>query len=274
MSKHDEPRGFLNRWSARKQAAGKEPQVTEVPTVAEPGEENSPTNSAALWQDEAPANVPVPKESDAAPSSADSDETPMAETPVATPSPAGSTATEPVLGDADMPPIASLNADSDLSAFFSKGVSAALRKAALRHVFQQPSFNVRDGLNDYDGDFTSFEPLGDTITSDMKFHAARKEKARLEAEREEAERLAAEEAEAEELARQSHADAEAETDDSAQEEPLEQEPVETIAREEATETDAEADVDVDAEQLVAADTVSSVTPGEDTPPRNQDTTAG
>lgn len=88
----------------------------------------------------------------------------------------------PPLTDDDMPPIESLSSDSDLSGFFSKGVSTALKRAALRHVFQQPQFNVRDGLNDYDGDYTVFEPLGDTITSDMKWHVARKERERLEAE--------------------------------------------------------------------------------------------
>ena len=53
----------------------------------------------------------------------------------------------------------------------------------MRHVFSQPKYNVRDGLDDYDDDYTKFEPLGDTVTSDMKFHAARKERARLESER-------------------------------------------------------------------------------------------
>lgn len=85
----------------------------------------------------------------------------------------------PLLCDADMPPIESLDASSDVSDFFNKGVSAALRRAALRQVFRSPVYNVRDGLNDYDGDYTVFEPLGDTITSDMKFHAARKERDRL-----------------------------------------------------------------------------------------------
>ena len=89
---------------------------------------------------------------------------------------------EVLLCDADMPAIESLSSESDLSQFFNKGVSAALRKAALRHVFQQPVYNLRDGLNDYDGDYTVFEPLGDIVTSDMKWHTARKERERLEAE--------------------------------------------------------------------------------------------
>ena len=93
----------------------------------------------------------------------------------------GNSEEAPLLTDSDMPPLESLTANSDMSAFFNRGVSAVLRRAALRHVFHQPVFNVRDGLNDYDGDYTVFEPLGDTITSDMKWHTARKERERLEA---------------------------------------------------------------------------------------------
>jgi len=74
---------------------------------------------------------------------------------------------------------------SDYSGFLNKGVSPELRKQALRHLFSHAIFNERDGLNDYDEDYTTFEPLGDTVTSDMRWHQARKE-------REEAERLAAE----------------------------------------------------------------------------------
>ena len=101
---------------------------------------------------------------------------------------------EPLLTDDDMPPIDTLSASSDLTGFFNRGVSAKLRRAALRHVFQLPSYNVRDGLNDYDDDFTYFEPLGDTVTSDMKWHAARKERERLERERLEEEAQQAEDA--------------------------------------------------------------------------------
>jgi len=103
---------------------------------------------------------------------------------------------EPLLTDADMPELNTLTTESDMSLFFNRGVSAALRKAALNTLFQLPQFNIRDGLNDYDEDYTVFEPLGDTITSDMKFHQRRKEREEREAaEREEQERLAQEELE-------------------------------------------------------------------------------
>jgi hypothetical protein len=76
-----------------------------------------------------------------------------------------------VLTDEDMPPLDSLGEDDDYSGFMSPGVSEALRTRALRKLFTSGKFNVVDGLNDYDDDFTSFEPLGDVITSDMRHRA-------------------------------------------------------------------------------------------------------
>lgn len=77
------------------------------------------------------------------------------------------------LTDADMPPIETLAEDSDVSGFLSPGVSDDLRRAALRKLFRSPKFNVCDGLDDYCGDYTKFEPLGDIITADMRFQMER-----------------------------------------------------------------------------------------------------
>jgi len=96
-----------------------------------------------------------------------------------------------VLTDADMPDIASLTPDSDFKPFMSKGVSHALRRKALRKLFASPFFQLRDGLDDYDDDFTSFAPLGDTVTADMKYAEKYKEQLRKEAEQEEQEKLQA-----------------------------------------------------------------------------------
>lgn len=96
--------------------------------------------------------------------------------------------TEPAdqqLTDADMPALDSINDQSDVSGFFSPKVSAELRRLALRRLFSQPSYNIRDGLNDYDEDFTYFEPLGDIVTSDMRHQielAEQRERERLAAE--------------------------------------------------------------------------------------------
>lgn len=72
------------------------------------------------------------------------------------------------LTDADMPSLESLAADSDYTPFLSPGVSDGLRRLALRKLFSQPSFNVTDGLNDYDEDYTQFAKLGNVITHEMK----------------------------------------------------------------------------------------------------------
>ena len=78
---------------------------------------------------------------------------------------------EKVLTDVDMPPLDSLDENSDYSGFLSPGVSEALRRRALRKLFSSAVFNIPDGLDDYDDDFTSFAALGDIVTSDMKHRA-------------------------------------------------------------------------------------------------------
>ena len=88
---------------------------------------------------------------------------------------------KPVLTDADMPDIESLNEDSDFSGFMSTGVSDELRNLALRKLFAAPVFNIRDGLDEYDEDYTYFEKLGDIVTCDMKHQIEMQEKKLREA---------------------------------------------------------------------------------------------
>lgn len=78
----------------------------------------------------------------------------------------------PPLTDADMPPIDSLDEGSDYSGFFSPGVSEELRQLALRKLFRSAAFNLRDGLDDYDDDFTTFAKLGDIVTREMRVRQA------------------------------------------------------------------------------------------------------
>ncbi len=73
------------------------------------------------------------------------------------------------LTDEDMPDIDTLDEHSDYSGFMSKNVSEALRKMALQKLFHGESYNIRDGLDEYDGDYTSFTTLDENIvTCDMK----------------------------------------------------------------------------------------------------------
>jgi len=72
------------------------------------------------------------------------------------------------LTDEDMPAVETLTESSDYSGFLSPKVSDELQRIALRKLFKAAVFNQRDGLDDYDDDFTSFAELGDIITSDMQ----------------------------------------------------------------------------------------------------------
>ncbi|MEM7378241.1 MAG: DUF3306 domain-containing protein [Pseudomonadota bacterium] len=143
MSDHagqPESAGFVARWSRRKHA-----------TRESDAEAQSPIDTPASHAVD-PTPNPV---ADALPESGAAVAAPEAERP-------------------PLPDLDALGADSDYTGFLHPDVDKAVRKAALRKLFALPQFGVRDGLDDYDDDFTVFEPLGDTVTSDMRFHEARK----------------------------------------------------------------------------------------------------
>lgn len=119
---------FLDRWSRRKLAERNDAAVAETPPAAA-------TITGAPAQEATPA--------------VDAD-------------------ARQELTDADMPPLDSLDGDSDFSVFMSPKVSEQLRKQALRKLFHLPAFNVTDGLNDYDEDYTRFAGLGNVVTQEMK----------------------------------------------------------------------------------------------------------
>lgn len=129
--------GFLTRWSRRKREAraASDAQATPSPATAA-------DVAGSVAPPAAPVAVPVP-------------------------------ASAPPPGDEDMPPLESLGAGSDVSAFFSPRVSEALRRAALRRIFRQPEFNASDGLDPYLTDFRNLKPLGDVVTADMRLGVER-----------------------------------------------------------------------------------------------------
>ena len=91
-------------------------------------------------------------------------------------------APRPVLSDADMEPVEALTENSDFTKFMSPGVSDELRNLALRKMFQAPVFNIRDGLDEYDEDFTTFEKLGNIVTADMRHQMEMEANRKLEEE--------------------------------------------------------------------------------------------
>ncbi len=75
---------------------------------------------------------------------------------------------EIILTDEDMPDIESLDQNSDYGQFFSTGVSDELRDLALQKLFRLPEFNLRDGLNDYDDDFSKMPALAEAVVSKLR----------------------------------------------------------------------------------------------------------
>ena len=80
-----------------------------------------------------------------------------------------------------LPSIDTLDESSDYSGFLSPDVTEELQRLALRKLFGSARFNVRDGLDDYDDDYRSFESLGNTITAEMRHHMERELDSKLAA---------------------------------------------------------------------------------------------
>jgi hypothetical protein len=74
-------------------------------------------------------------------------------------------------GDEDMPPLESIDQGGSVTPFMSPRVTEGLRRAALRRLFRQPKYNVVDMLDDYAEDYSTPVPLGDIVTSDMRYRA-------------------------------------------------------------------------------------------------------
>ena len=165
--------GFLSRWSKRKS----EEDFRESPSL----DANRSSEESVTTEKPIPLNTIMDSGiSGKMQTTVVADQTMEAES--SSPVPAEP---EKVLTDVDMPQLETLDASSDYTGFLSPGVSAALKKVALRKLFAGVGFNVRDGLDDYDDDFTKFEGLGDLVTSDMKHQqelAAQREKEKREEE--------------------------------------------------------------------------------------------
>jgi len=58
-----------------------------------------------------------------------------------------------------LPPVESLTPDSDFTGFMKPDVDEGLKRRALRTLFQDPQFNVMDGLDIYIDDYSKPDPL-------------------------------------------------------------------------------------------------------------------
>jgi hypothetical protein len=73
---------------------------------------------------------------------------------------------------AELPPLDSLTPESDFSAFMKSEVNPATRRAALKTLFQDPRFNVMDGLDVYIDDYSTPDPLPAGWLEKMRGYAA------------------------------------------------------------------------------------------------------
>lgn len=112
-------------------------------------------------QDQAPSFLQRWSERKQAVREAEDKPVPEAHSPVETPA-------EVAAPDKELPTLETLNANTDCSGFLSPEVDEALRKLALRKLFHMADFNVLDGLNEYDDDYTVFEGLGDVVPHNLK----------------------------------------------------------------------------------------------------------
>jgi hypothetical protein len=158
---NDKDEKFLSRWSRRKHST----RIENTTAVADPQvpEEAIPLNT--IIPSESTGRMLTAVEADQQPENAAEENQ------------------EPgILTDEDMSAVEELGEDSDYSGFLSSGVSDKLRKIALRKLFAGAGFNIRDGLDDYDEDFTNFPALGDIVTCDMKHQMELTEERKRQAE--------------------------------------------------------------------------------------------
>ena len=78
----------------------------------------------------------------------------------------------------DLPPVESLNKESDFKAFLADGVPEELKRAALRKLWlSDPAFAFRDGLDDYDENFRIVDKMLATADELRKGWAGTEEQA-------------------------------------------------------------------------------------------------
>ena len=69
---------------------------------------------------------------------------------------------------APLPPVDSLTPDSDFTPFMKSEVDPQLKRQALKALFQDPRFNVMDGLDVYIDDYSKSEPIPAAMLASLR----------------------------------------------------------------------------------------------------------
>lgn len=67
-----------------------------------------------------------------------------------------------------LPPLDSLDFESDFKAFMHSKVEESVKRAALKKLFSDPRFNVMDGLDTYIDDYTKADPIPDAMLATIE----------------------------------------------------------------------------------------------------------
>lgn len=80
---------------------------------------------------------------------------------------ASSVAAPQIESEAPLPPVDSLDFDSDFRGFLGDRVDEGVKRAALKKLFHTGQFNTMDGLDVYIEDFSVFEPLPASMVAQL-----------------------------------------------------------------------------------------------------------
>ena len=63
--------------------------------------------------------------------------------------------------------VVALTPASDFSTFVAKGVDSAVKNAAMKKLFADPHYNIMDGLDIYIGDYSTHEPMPQSVIDEI-----------------------------------------------------------------------------------------------------------
>lgn len=86
-------------------------------------------------------------------------EQPPPQDPPPVPAPVQATPAEGQMPPEPLPPVESLTPESDFTPFMNPSVDPLTRQKALKRLFEDPRFNVMDGLDVYIDDYSKPDPL-------------------------------------------------------------------------------------------------------------------
>ncbi|WP_405280005.1 DUF3306 domain-containing protein [Cobetia sp. Ld8] len=180
MSQHDDNasranEGLFSRWSRRKQGdSRREDQLAQMDSAEGTKGDSLPPPQAGVASD----NSAAPPATRGSQHEALGGDSPSSAAEQAAEQPAEQASTEsdqqaPGADNAEAPVIElpdpdTLTPDADISAFMQSGVDPALRQRALRRIFMGGEHSVRDGLDDYDQDFSQMRPLAEGVADTLR----------------------------------------------------------------------------------------------------------